>query len=121
VLKLNSANSKYYDAQPDQHQSSIDHAQMTMIEPYLYLGNQSDARNVRMLENEGIFHVLNVTKNIPFYDEELPAELKDKFVFKRIAVNDAINQDLRQHFAEAFKFIGKQNLKQEFFFLNFQI
>lgn len=47
VLKLNSnqANSKYYEYQADQHQSSIENAKMTCIESFLYLGkkkNESD-------------------------------------------------------------------------------
>ncbi len=67
-----------------------------------------DGRNFQKLESEGIFHILNVTKNIPFHEEEIPAQARHKFSFKRIAVNDACNQDLKQHFAEAFEFIGKQ-------------
>lgn len=105
-LKLsNNLNSKYYDMQVDQHQSSIDNAQLTKIEPFLYLGNEMDAKNMAKLESEGIFHILNVTKNIPFYDQCVSDASKSKFVFKRISVNDTSDQNLRQHFDEAFQFI----------------
>lgn len=63
-----SASSFYYEQLQDQHQSMIDNTQMTEITPYLYLGNEMDAKNVTKLAQMGIFHILNVTKNIPFYD-----------------------------------------------------
>lgn len=62
------ASSFYYEQLQDQHQSMIDNTQMTEITPYLYLGNEMDAKNVTKLAQMGIFHILNVTKNIPFYD-----------------------------------------------------
>lgn len=71
------------------------------------IGNESDARNVARLEKEGIYYVLNVTKNIPFYDDLVPPCAKSKFVFKRIGVNDSCDQNLRKHFDEAIEFIGK--------------
>ena len=109
VLKLNNSsnNAKYYDNQHDQHQGSIDNAVMTKIEPFLYLGNELDAKNIAALEKQGIYYILNVTKNIPFYDHLVPESSKSKFVFKRIGVNDACNQNLKQYFDEAFQFIDE--------------
>ncbi len=85
---------------------------MTEITPYLYLGNELDAKNVDKLEKEEIYYILNVTKNIPFYDNLIPLSSLNKFVLKRIAVNDACNQNLRNYYDESFEFIGKFNLKK---------
>jgi hypothetical protein len=65
------------------------------------IGNESDAKNEEQLSREGITHILNVTKNIPCYHQE-----NKMFTYLRIPVNDACNQNLKQHFAETIKFIG---------------
>lgn len=77
---------------------------MTEIFPFLYLGNESDAKDLEKLDELGIYHILNVTKNIPFYDQN--QEKSKKFSFKRISVNDSTGESLMQHFDEAFSFIG---------------
>ena len=72
-----------------------------------HTGNEIDAKNCDSLARKGIFYILNVTKNVPFYDctnsngSGLP-----KFITKRIAVNDCENQNLKNHFEEASEFIG---------------
>jgi dual specificity MAP kinase phosphatase len=86
--------------QQDLHQSAIDNAVMTKITNHLYLGNEIDSQNVEMLEKEGIHYILNVTKNIPMLNNP-------KFKYKRINANDCQNQNLRQHFDEAFEFIDE--------------
>jgi hypothetical protein len=105
-LKSLKKNKYYFDNQLDQQQSEIENAVMTKIFDYLYLGNELDAKNIDKLEAEGIHYVLNVTKNIPFYDENLPQSSRSKFKFKRIAVNDCSNQNLKVHYEEAISFIG---------------
>jgi hypothetical protein len=92
----------------DQQQSAIENAVMNQIMPHLYLGNEMDAQNLKKLSEEGVYYIMNVTKNIPFYDNQLTPELKRKFVFKRVGVNDCLNQNLKVHFQEAIDFIGKQ-------------
>jgi hypothetical protein len=72
---------------------------------YLYLGNECDAKSINVLEKNEIFYILNVTKNIPFYESN-----SGKFVSKRIAVNDNGNQNLKDHFEDAFEFIGNESL-----------
>jgi dual specificity MAP kinase phosphatase len=119
-LKNNLINSHYYEQQADQHQHSIDNAIMTEITPFLYLGNELDAKNTTKLAQLGVFHILNVTRNIPFYDDHQPipatsTTTTSPFVYKRIPVNDSINQNLREYFEEAIDFIGKrQALKKSF-------
>lgn len=88
----------------DPNDLSIDNEKMTQIMPYLYLGNESDSNNHEMLKSEGITHILNVTRNIPFH---LEAAHAGEYVFKRISVNDALDQNLMQFFDEAFDFIEK--------------
>lgn len=66
-----------------------------------------------MLKEQGITHILNVTRNIPFH---LEATHAGDYVFKRISVNDALDQNLRQFFEEAYEFIGKRALSQKYFF-----
>lgn len=93
-------NLKYCD---DQHQSAIDNAIMNEIVPNLYLGNEIDAKDLEKLKQNNIYYILNVTKNIQFYcDHEI-----NNFVCKRIAVDDMTNQNLKQHFDEAIKFIDE--------------
>ena len=70
---------------------------------YLYLGNECDAKNISILEKNEILYILNVTKNIPFYESNNGSKF---FVSKRIAVNDNGNQSLKDHFEDAFEFIG---------------
>ena len=91
------------DAQQDQSQAAIENAVMNEIVPHLYLGNEMDAKDESKLEEKGIHYILNVTKNIPFYTNPN----NSKFVHKRIAVNDCVSQNLKQHFDEAIQFIGK--------------
>lgn len=109
-VRSNQVNSHYYDEQ-DQNQSVLENANMTEITPYLYLGNEVDAKNTQRLAQMGIHYVLNVTKNIPFYENPTSCkqqqQQQQQFTFKRIPVNDCINQNLREYFDEAIDFIGK--------------
>ena len=96
----------------EQFQCSVENASMSRITPFLYLGNELDAKNVCKLAKEGIFYILNVSREIPFYGDLLPASSastpssRNQFVLKRIAVNDSSNQNLLAHFEEAIEFIG---------------
>lgn len=98
----------------DQRQSAIENAVMTEITPYLFLGNEQDAKNCENLEKKGIYYILNVTKNIPFYNSTnsvtnagTNSNSNGPFCYKRIAVNDCENQNLKNHFTEAFDFIDQ--------------
>lgn len=97
-------NRNFYCGQEDQHQSAIENATITEITPYLYLGNECDAKNVASLEKKGISAILNVTKNIPFYNHSVTS------INKRISVNDCSTQNLKEHFDEAIDFIEQARL-----------
>lgn len=110
----------FKEKRDDQRQSAIDNAVMTEITPYLFLGNESDAKNLDILEKKGIYYILNVTKNIPFYNSTNTmnsnvnnSNSSNQFCLKRIAVNDCENQNLKNHFNEAFEFIDQAKLKNQ--------
>lgn len=88
----------------DPNDLSIENEEMTQILPHLYLGNESDSSNHSKLKLQGITHILNVTRNIPFHLETTHV---GEYVFKRISVNDALDQNLRQFFEEACEFIDR--------------
>jgi protein-tyrosine phosphatase len=79
------------------HECPLDTEPMTKITSYLYLGNESDAKNEELLKKEGINSILNVTKNIPCYLNDIN--------YKRISVNDSCDQNLRAYFEETYEFI----------------
>ncbi len=53
---------------------------------------------------EGITHIINVTKNIPFYHEN---SNRIKIEYSRVSVNDSCDQDIKKYFDETNKFIEK--------------
>ncbi|CAF0837725.1 unnamed protein product [Brachionus calyciflorus] len=97
-------------SQRDQTREEIENCKLTEITPYLYLGNESDAKELDKLVEKGIFYILNVTKNIPFYNQNI-SENSKLFNLKRISVNDCPNEDLVQYFDEAFNFIDEAKSK----------
>lgn len=113
---FNKYSDRFKEITEDQRQSAIETAVMTEITPYLYLGNEQDAKNCDILEKKGIYYILNVTKNIPFYNStnsmsNVSSGTAGPFCYKRIAVNDCENQNLKNHFEEAFDFIDQAKLK----------
>ncbi len=53
---------------------------------------------------EGITHIINVTKDIPFYHEN---SNRIKIEYLKIPVNDSLDQDIKKYFDETNKFIDK--------------
>lgn len=76
----------------------IENAELTPILPFLYLGNEQDAQDLRLLQRLHIGYILNVTTHLPLYHTGL-------FVYKRLPATDSNKQNLRQYFEEAFEFI----------------
>ncbi|CAI2723406.1 unnamed protein product [Schistosoma spindalis] len=73
-------------------------AEISRIFPFLYLGNEYDGQNEKILNKYGIDSILNVTIKTPFLDES-------RFNCCRLPANDSHSQDLRSYFASAFQFI----------------
>lgn len=78
---------------------AIEKACVTEILPFLYVGNQQDAKDLQHLQNRGISRVLNVTAHVPSYDEHLGIS------YKTLPALDNGSQNIRQYFDEAVDFI----------------
>lgn len=83
------------------HEPEIEAATASQVLPFLYLGNERDAKDLSGLRNLDITYVLNVTSHVPQYHEG------EGIRYKRIPASDSAQQDLRQYFEEAIEFIGK--------------
>lgn len=79
--------------------NKIDSTDASQILPFLYLGNERDAKDGCFLRSHHITHILNVTSHVPNYFEN------EAVVYKRVAATDSCHQNLNQYFAEVFEFI----------------
>ena len=78
---------------------------MDMIVPRLYLSDDVAARNKKLLDENKITHILNLTTNI--------ANKYDSYItYKKLIILDFESQNIRQYFEEAFEFIDNA-LKSE--------
>ncbi|BFZ11802.1 hypothetical protein BsWGS_14841 [Bradybaena similaris] len=83
----------------------IEAATASQILPFLYLGNERDARDLAQLRSLNITYILNVTSHVPqYYDEQ-------GIRYKRIPASDSAQQNLKQYFEEALEYIddARQN------------
>lgn len=71
-----------------------------LILPGLLLGSQDIALDLHGLQHYSVTHILNVTIEVP---EKFP----EKFVYRRIAINDLPSTKLVPYFDEAFRFIDE--------------
>lgn len=78
----------------------MEDAELTPILPFLYLGNEQDAQDLRLLQRLHVGYILNVTTHLPLYHHHTGL-----FVYKRLPATDSNKQNLRQYFEEAFEFI----------------
>ncbi len=53
---------------------------------------------------EDITHIINVTKNLPFYHEN---SKRIKIEYLRVSVNDDFDENIEKYFDETYKFIDK--------------
>ncbi|KAJ8255082.1 hypothetical protein GJAV_G00200730 [Gymnothorax javanicus] len=78
----------------------VENAALSPILPFLFLGNERDARDLELLLRLNISFVVNVTTHLPLY--HLPTGLVH---YKRLPATDSSKQNLRQYFEEVFEFI----------------
>ncbi|KAK1154962.1 dual specificity protein phosphatase 10-like [Acipenser oxyrinchus oxyrinchus] len=78
----------------------IENAALSPVLPFLFLGNERDARDLERMLRLGIGSVLNVTAHLPLY--HLDSGL---LRYKRLPATDSSKQNLQQYFEEAFEFI----------------
>ncbi|UJR13667.1 hypothetical protein I4U23_000679 [Adineta vaga] len=79
----------------------------SQILPFLYLGSQEDALSTKVMQDNHITHVINVSitgQRAPFLEE------KDDEHFLRIPVNDCLNAQLSPYFDQTYSFIEKARL-----------
>ncbi|XP_056382973.1 uncharacterized protein LOC130276942 isoform X4 [Hyla sarda] len=84
----------------------VEKAELSLILPFLYLGNEKDAQDLGRMVALNISHVLNVTTHLPLYHAESGA-----LRYKRLPATDNSKQDLRQYFEEAFEFIASLQVR----------
>eukprot|EP00472_Partenskyella_glossopodia_P008458 CAMPEP_0197541748 /NCGR_PEP_ID=MMETSP1318-20131121/67329_1 /TAXON_ID=552666 /ORGANISM="Partenskyella glossopodia, Strain RCC365" /LENGTH=274 /DNA_ID=CAMNT_0043100951 /DNA_START=499 /DNA_END=1323 /DNA_ORIENTATION=- len=71
-----------------------------VLDDFLYLGGESDARNLKNLEDLNISRILNVSS-------EVKNLYPDKFEYMQINVDDDPSCKIDKHFPKAFKFLDK--------------
>jgi len=71
---------------------------VSLILPYLYLGNQENAYEKKMLQDIGIKRILNVA-------DDAECRWKKDFTYLHLKLDDVENQSIRPFFQQAFEFI----------------
>ncbi|XP_073461513.1 uncharacterized protein [Aquarana catesbeiana] len=84
----------------------LEKAELSLILPFLFLGNEKDAQDLACMITLNIGHVLNITTHLPLYHADSGA-----LRYKRLPATDNSKQDLRQYFEEAFEFIEEAQQK----------
>lgn len=86
---------------------ALDHIQKEMSEilPFLYLGGSAAANSQDFFNTTGVKWVLNVAKEQP----RSPFAAK----YKKISLNDSLNENISNHFAEACEFIDEARKANE--------
>ncbi|OQV12216.1 putative Dual specificity protein phosphatase 10 [Hypsibius exemplaris] len=79
----------------------LERVEASQVLPYLYLGNERDAGDIKRLSDLKVKYILNVTSHSPLHFE------KEGLRYKRIPASDSGQQNLMQYFQEAFDFIDE--------------
>ena len=76
----------------------------SQILPFLFLGSEADAADIRKLELLDITYILNVTAHL-----QVPNIVNESrgFRHKRLPVTDSCKQNMLPYFEDAFEFIGE--------------
>jgi len=81
---------------------------------WIYIGDKTDAKNLRQLCNNRIKYVMNVTPRkcdggVSNYHERKA----DSFIYCRVALQDNASEDLRLHFDKAWEFIKTAKIRED--------
>lgn len=76
----------------------IENYPMTEILHGIFIGGESNARNLEELSSEHIRHIINVTSHVPLYHS-------DQFKYCHIPADDTQKQNLLEYFDQAYTFI----------------
>lgn len=85
---------------------SNENEHINQILPRLYLGDDLAARNISILRDKHITHVLNLTTNIP-------NKFEPEITYLKITIFDFESQNISQYFSEANEFISEALAKNE--------
>ncbi|CAN8000166.1 unnamed protein product, partial [Ixodes hexagonus] len=77
---------------------------VTRVLPFLFLGNERDARDADLLDRLGVGYVLHVTTTPPL---GLQTRHGQGLRCKRLPASDSCHQNLKQFFEEAFAFLDE--------------
>jgi len=83
---------------PTTNQNDIDNHPMTHILDGLYIGSETNARNLEELSSEQIRYIVNVTSHVPLYHSE-------QFHYCHLPADDSQKQNLLEYFDRAYSFI----------------
>ncbi|CAF1176037.1 unnamed protein product [Adineta ricciae] len=81
-------------------QPDIDNHPMTHIIDGLYIGSETNAKNLEELSSERIRSIVNVTSHVPLYHSE-------QFQYCHLPADDTQKQNLLEYFDQAYSFICK--------------
>lgn len=73
-----------------------------ILKNFLYVGNEEDARDFGTLMQLGIYNVVNLSRDLPCYFEEM-----ELFDYLKIPTLDCVQEDLKQHFHAVIDFIDR--------------
>ena len=79
---------------------------MTEILNGLFIGSESNARNLEELSSEHIQHIVNVTSHVPLYHS-------DQLHYHHIPADDTQKQNLLDYFDSAYRFISNAMANKE--------
>ncbi len=75
------------------------------ITSFMFLGDSKDSKNHKFIDDNGITHILNVTKDEPNWFED-----EGRIKYMRISILDTVNQNIATHFDTAHEFIERARL-----------
>ncbi len=73
---------------------------MSQITPQIYIGGFMEARNGQWLQNRGVTHIVNASRELPNY-------FPNYFKYLRLDLNDTPEQDLTKALNNSYRFMKK--------------
>jgi protein-tyrosine phosphatase len=88
------------------NENNIDNHPMTHIIDGLFIGSESNAKNLEELSTEQIRHIVNVTSHVPLYHA-------DQLQYCHLPADDTQKQNLLEYFDQAYSFINQAIVNNE--------
>nr|QBK85878.1 MAG: dual specificity phosphatase [Marseillevirus LCMAC101] len=73
---------------------------MSQVTPQIWIGGFLSARNGRWLQDRGVTHIVNASKELPDY-------FPQNFKYLRLDLNDSSDQDLTKALSNSYRFMKK--------------